>query len=218
TSGAFSLLETHAPVGASALGDLARALEPDDPLLEERREHLQALLLRAELEQSLLKLGIDLDARRHLVGAQRGERARFRPLVGDPLEQVRVALARFFTDEPLDVLGSVLQELDLAGRVHEVLLALQQLERVSPAHEDVHAAVLGALEYLGDLRRAADFLQAVVGEPDDPELAVLLEAPGDHRFVAVLEDVERNDLARKQHDRQRKERKGAYHGTSLRAT
>ena len=38
--------------------------------------------------------------------------------------------------------------------------------------EDVHAPVRPSLEHLGHLRRAADLLEAVVGQPHDAELAV----------------------------------------------
>ena len=57
-------------------------------------------------------------------------------------------------------------------------------------------AVGHPLEHLGDLARAADRAQPVVGEPDDPELRLLLEAARDHRLVALLEDVQRDQLAR----------------------
>ena len=51
-------------------------------------------------------------------------------------------------------------------------------------------------------------------EPDDPELALLLEALSDHQLVALLEDVERDELAGQQHEPQREEREalGRLHG------
>ena len=68
------------------------------------------------------------------------------------------------------------------------------------------APVFEALEHLSDAGAAADLLQAVVGEPDDPELAVALEALADHQLVALLEDVQRDQLMRQQHEAEREQR------------
>ena len=56
-------------------------------------------------------------------------------------------------------------------------------------------------------RGAADVLQLVVGEPEDAELALLVEALADHLLVALLEDVERDQLAGQQHEPEREQRK-----------
>jgi hypothetical protein len=74
--------------------------------------------------------------------------------------------------------------------------------------EDVEPAVVEALEHARDPSGAADLLEAVVGEPDDPELALLLQALADHDLVALFEDVERHELARQQHEAQGEEREG----------
>ena len=106
--------------------------------------------------------------------------------------------------------GSVVvlvEELDDARRVGEVLLALEQPEGAGAAREDVHAAVLHALEDLVDRTGAADRLELVLGHPDDPELALLSQAVLDHRAVAILEDVQRHALGRQRDDPQREERK-----------
>ena len=91
------------------------------------------------------------------------------------LEQVRVALARLAACLLGSSSGSlallVAEQLHGARRIDVVLLSLEQPERGAAAHEDVHAAVLHLLQHLGDARRAADLLQAVVGQPHDPELA-----------------------------------------------
>ena len=96
----------------------------------------------------------------------------------------------------IERLVAVLDELDHAGRVGQVPLALDDPERPRAAGEEVHPAVVHALEHPVDLARAADLPQAVVGEPHDPELALLAEALVHHRLVALLEDVERDQLAR----------------------
>ena len=51
--------------------------------------------------------------------------------------------------------------------------------------------------------------QPVVGDPDDPELALLLEHARDHRLVALLEDVQRDQLGRERHQSQREQREVA---------
>ena len=50
-----------------------------------------------------------------------------------------------------------------------------------------------------------DLLQLVVGEPEDPELALLVEALADHLLVALLEDVQRHELAGQQNEAEREE-------------
>ena len=99
------------------------------------------------------------------------------------------------------------EELDGAGRVGEVVLTLDQPEGPRAADEDVHAPVLHPLEDLGDLARAADLLELVVGEPEDAELArVLIQAVLDHLAVAVLEDVQGDALAGQRDDPEREQR------------
>ena len=75
----------------------------------------------------------------------------------------------------------------------------------------------GALEHLGDLAGATDRLEAVVADPDDPELRLPLEHP-DHRLVALLEDVERDELGREGDEAGAGtggSRAGSGHGSSL---
>ena len=105
-----------------------------------------------------------------------------------------------------DVLGAVGEQLHRPGGELVLLVALEQPERVRALDEDVHASVVHPLEHLGHAGGAADLLQAVVRQPDDAELALVLEAERDHRLVTLLEDVKRDDLGRQQHDRQREER------------
>ena len=101
------------------------------------------------------------------------------------------------------------EELDRPGRVGEVVLARVDAERARPARDEVEAAVGHPLEHLGDLAGAADVAQPVVGDPHDPELALLLEHARDHRLVALLEDVQRDQLGRERHQSQREQRKVA---------
>ncbi len=86
-------------------------------------------------------------------------------------------------------------------------LALQHAEGLRAAHEHVHAPVVEPLQELLDLHGAADLAQPVVREPEDPELALALEALVDHRLIALLEDVQRDELAGKRDGREQKQRK-----------
>src|SRR5262245_41806715 len=97
------LLKADLAVRARTIRDLARTLERRDAVPKQPGQHLQPLFLRAELEQTLFQLRVDLDARRHLVGAQRRQRSRVGSLVGDLLEQVRVSLTRLLADLLLDI-------------------------------------------------------------------------------------------------------------------
>ena len=89
-------------------------------------------------------------------------------------------------------------------------LALDDPERAGPAGEEVHPSVLHPLEHLLDLAGAANLAQAVVGEPDDSELPVERQALVHHRLVALLEDVQRDDLFRQRDEPEREQRKVAY--------
>ena len=79
-------------------------------------------------------------------------------------------------------------------------------EHPRAARDEVDPPVGQPLEHLGDLARAADRPQPVVGQPHDPELRLLLEAAPDHRLVALLEDVQRDQLARQRDEAQREQR------------
>ena len=79
-------------------------------------------------------------------------------------------------------------------------------ERARAAREDVHAPVVHALEHLGDLHRAADRAHALVARPDDAELRAALQALADHRPIALLEDVQRDELVGECDDAEREER------------
>jgi hypothetical protein len=107
---------------------------------------------------------------------------------------------------------SLSEELDHAGRVGQIVLALEQRERLLSTGEDVQAAVGQSLQYLLDLARAARRLEFLIGQPEDAERALErprlgLEAALDHAAIAILEDVQRHALAGQRHDPQREQRK-----------
>jgi hypothetical protein len=101
------------------------------------------------------------------------------------------------------------EELDGAGGVGEVVVLGDHPQRARAAGEDVQAPVVHALEHLGDLHRAADRPQPVLGGPHDPELALALQALADHRQVARLEDVQRHELVGQRYEAQREQREVA---------
>jgi hypothetical protein len=102
--------------------------------------------------------------------------------------------------------------LHVAGGIGQVVDSPDHPERHGAFDEHVHAAVFEALEHLADAGGAADLLEPVVGEPDDSELALLLEALADHELVALLEDVQRNQLMRDQDEPERKQGKALLDG------
>ena len=109
------------------------------------------------------------------------------------------------------LLVGLVEQLDQAGRVGQVVLALEQPERPRPAREDVQPPVVHALEHLVDLARAADRLELLLRQPEDAELALDRarlggEAALDHHSVAILEDVQRHALAGQRDDSQREQR------------
>ena len=73
-------------------------------------------------------------------------------------------------------------------------LALDHSKRPRPPGEEVQPPILELLEHVLDHHRATDVAQAIIGQPDDPELALVLATAAHHGLVAVLEDVQRNEL------------------------
>ena len=142
---------------------------------------------------------------------------RVRTAIRRLLDELGVDRVRFGGRLGVDRLFAVGEELDRAGRVGELLLARLDPEHARAARDEVEAAVGHPLEHLGDLARAADRAQPVVGDPDDPELALLLEHPRHHRLVALLEDVQRDQLAGQRDEAEREQREIAHqrHGESV---
>jgi len=123
------------------------------------------------------------------------------------LDEVRVGDVRAGGGLRVGDLVAVVEELNGARRVRQILLAPLDPEHPRPAREEVDAPVRQPLEHLGDLAGAADRSQPVLGQPHDPELGLLVEALPDHRLVALLEDVQRDQLTRKRDEPQWKQRK-----------
>ncbi len=121
------------------------------------------------------------------------------------LDKLAVQVVRLAPGLLVGVLLALGDELDNAGRIGKVVLALEQAKYARAAHEDRDAPVVLALEHALDLTGAADRLELVVCEPHDPELALAVEALLDHRAVALLEDVQRHALGRQRDDPQRKQ-------------
>ena len=98
----------------------------------------------------------------------------FAALVRDFLEQVGVARASFFAHLRLDHVGTVLQQLHRAGRILEVLLALQQPEGARTSHQDVHPPVGRPFQHLGDLCTSSHLLEPLVRHPHEEGFRVLV--------------------------------------------
>ena len=97
----------------------------------------------------------------------------------------------------------------MAVAVAEVVLLGDDPKRPGAARQDVEPPVLHPLDDLRDLARAADVPQAHLRRPDDAEFRVALQALGEHRAVARLEDVQRDELVRQRDEAQREDREVA---------
>src|SRR5919197_24086 len=101
-----------------------------------------------------------------------------------------------------------LDRLDLSRGVVGLLKSLQDLERLLSGDDDVHAPILEALQHLGHPRSAPDPVRGSLGVPkDDPERLRVLQAVTDHPLVALLEDVQRQQLPRQDHHGKLEDRK-----------
>ena len=123
-------------------------------------------------------------------------------------DQLSVRVLRSGAQLPVGALRAIGQELDHARGVRQVALTFDHAERAGATRQQVHAAIVGAVQHAFDPAGTADVAQPVVGEPDDPELLVSREALADHRLEPLFEDVERHEL-RRQHDQLQREQREA---------
>ena len=117
----------------------------------------------------------------------------------------------------------VVEELDLAAQVVGLGVVggeeLAHGEALAARDDDVEAAVVELVDDVVDRRRATLAREGVVVVQHDAEDVAARAARGDQRLVALLEDVQRQDLAGQQHERQRKQPDGALragHATPVR--
>jgi hypothetical protein len=73
-------------------------------------------------------------------------------------------------------------------------------EDVGTGGEDIAAAIGIALEDTLDIRDAADAGDAAIGCVDEAEADFFFDAASGHFTVALLENVEREERAREEHD------------------
>ena len=187
------------------LAELARRDQRRADGVEEPDDELEALLLRAELEQVLLRFRRQLHLRGEL------ERKLRRPLVdllwvgardgGERTERAGGTRCRL----GVGPVACIVNGHD--GRCEERASSRDPLDAEAGAafDDDVEPAVVEALEHLGDARERADLAHALLVGIDQPELAVVLEALADQLPVPRLEDVERHALGRQQDDAEREE-------------
>jgi hypothetical protein len=168
---------------------------------------LQSCVLGAEVEQPLFGVEPEVDRRCHVVGAHLIEVVLVAVSVGGALDQVGIGGARLARELRVQRVPAVLHELDHPRGVGQMPLTLQNSERPRSARHEVHPAVVHPFQYAVDLARTPDVAQPIVGEPDDPELALGRQALGHHRLVAILEDVERDQLSRERDEPQREQGK-----------
>src|SRR5439155_1725347 len=154
-------------------------------------------------------LNAEVDGGRHRVGVHRREVVGIGPLVGRLLDELGVRRVRAIGCRRLGRLLLVVEELDRPRRIGKPLLALDEPERARALAEDVHPPVVEALEHARHRDGAADALQLVIGQPDDAELAIAVQALADHRLVALLEDVEGHVLRGDGDEPQREQREVA---------
>jgi histidinol-phosphate aminotransferase len=171
---------------------------------EQRGESKDAVPLGAELEQLLLDLGPEVDARCDRVREARLDFELVHVRLGGVHEPAVGGEAVF----ALLVGGLVVLVGDLVHLArHEgpTLRELDELEPLAALHDDVQATVVEAFED-GDDRSARPDLAhpGLVGE-HETEVGVLVDALSDQLLVAGLEDMERHPLARQEHELEREQ-------------
>src|SRR5919197_1244669 len=191
------------------LRDLVRAGDGGYQRAKGVAQHAHPVGLGAQLQERLLGLRRELHPGRYPVGVLRLD-LRGGRLARDPLHQLRERLPRGRSGLGIVIVGflACLDRLDLSRGVVGLLKSLQDLERLLSGDDDVHAPILEALQHLGHPRRAPDPVRGSLGVPkDDPERLRVLQAVTDHPLVALLEDVQRQQLPRQDHHGKLEDRK-----------
>ena len=97
----------------------------------------------------------------------------------------------------------VIEKLHLTAQIVFLFVEHDHFESTAPGGEDVHFPVRVALQHLLHDHRAAGVHDAVFLRQHDAELGVLPQGIANHFLVAILENVERQMGARKDHYMQR---------------
>ncbi len=118
-----------------------------------------------------------------------------------------VTADRFLHDRLFGVFGGfVVEELDVAAEIGPAFVEILDFEAAEADGFEVHAAIVVGFGDFVDASGAADGGDAFFERQDDAEFAGGFEEIGDHVFVAVLKDMERQIGARKEHDAEREQR------------
>src|ERR687898_322197 len=192
-------------VRARQLGDPLRAAHRLGDGAQGPLQKPHPLVLGAQLEQPLLGVGGQLDPAGELVGPLVADWLGLVLLLGDLLQQLGERRPRAPRGLGVVRLGLFLDvdQLDLPDRELGRVSAVQHAERRLPGDHDVHAPVVEALEHVGDPGGAPHVPRtACVVAKHDPDRIAAVERAPDHALVALLEDVQRHELAGKKHDRQ----------------
>src|SRR4029079_12022135 len=132
-----------------------------------------------QVEQALFGVEPEVDGRRHVVRGHLGELFGVRLVVGRLLDELTVDIARRVHVRLRRVLDQVVEPFDRRRRVGEIVLLLDDAKRPGLGREDVYARVAQRLADGRDLDRAADRPDLSLAGPDDPELALGLQALAD---------------------------------------
>ena len=186
-------MTTRPAAGLRALGDLARAGDGVDQGAERGGENGHPLGLGAQLEQALLGLVGKLDPGGDRVGIEILERVVVRALAPDAFDELGECLAGAAGVRCSGHVRRRVDRLDLRGGKLGRLEPIEDSKRPLAGDDDVQPTVV---EPLGDL-----------GDPRLAEWLAGVEAAVDHPLVTLLEDVEWQQLAGKQHDRELEDRK-----------
>src|ERR1019366_4605497 len=178
------------------------------PLRKARGQQPLALGFRAHLQQSLPERHIDRQLRCDMIGegdASLGFKARRVFFVKDAMALVE-ELLELRGNGGVDA-GEIFFEIyDFGFKIGFLFVGADQTESALPGRKDVGAAILILLQGLDNERGASGLRDVSVMVEHDAERGLCFDAMARHHTVARLEDVQRNRLAGKENDAQRKKR------------
>jgi histidinol-phosphate aminotransferase len=183
---------------------------------EQRLELRQALSLGRQLEERLLDLVPEIDPGADLERQPARPRIHFVHLHLRSLDDVAERVDRPFHLVATRILVRlvVVDRVDFGGGERAAFRQLDEPEALAALHDDVQASVVELLYDLYDRSPCPDRPEALVVGQDEPELHAVFEALADQLLVALLEDVKRPLLPRKQHEVER-EQADLVHSDSL---
>jgi hypothetical protein len=197
-------------VAGSSLADLTVAANGVGGLIQHGGEAKDPFPFRLELEQPLLDLRAEIDARCDLKGDRLCVEVDVLELGLGGLDDALVGGETLLELRLGRVLADVVDVRDLRCLEDSAFGELDEPEAFAALDDHIELSILELLEHLDDTGASSDLTQSVVVLENEAELLAVLEALADQLPIAGLEHVQGGLLSGQKHEVERKESELAH--------